>query len=209
MKIKLFIDFDGTIFDTAGFKKEIQGIFVRAGYNDADIQKAYVASSMDYCYSIEEHFERLQKIKKINPKLTLARVGDVYKKTKKYIFDDVEEFLKNIDREKYEVILFTLGNVNFQKMKFASAGLNKYFDDAIYTPVQKWDYLSDKKIVEPNEGFVIIDDRGDTMEKISKKFRKSLAIEINRRDKNSDIMEGESSYKGIQVKNFKQAEKYL
>jgi len=209
MKTKLFIDFDGTLFDTAGFKTEIQGIFIRAGYSDSDIQKTYIASSMDYCYSIEEHFERLQKIKKINPKLTLARIENAYSKTKKHIYDDAVDFLENIDRDKYSVNLMTLGNENFQKKKFVSTGLKKYFDDVFYTPIQKWDYLEREKIVELSEYFVIIDDRGDTTEKISKKYRKSLAIEINREKIPSDMMEGESHYKGIVVKNFKQAEKYL
>ncbi len=209
MKTKLFIDFDGTLFDTSGFKKEFFGIFRRAGYSDSDIQKTYATSCMDYSYSIKEHFDRLLKIKKINPKLTFSRIEHLFKETKKYIFDDSIDFLENIDREKYTVILFTLGNVNFQKNKFLSTGLKKYFDTIYYTPIQKWDYLEKEKIVELNDYFIVIDDRGDTMEKISYKYKKALAIEINRRDKNSDIMEGESCYSGVKVKNFEQAEKYL
>ncbi len=209
MKTKLFIDFDGTLFDTSGFKKEIFNIFKKAGYSETDVQKAYTASFLDYCYSIEEHFCRLQKIKKINPKLTQARIDEALKDTQKYLYDDSINFLENIDRKKYSVILITFGEVDFQKKKFEGSRLKKYFDDIRYTLIQKWDYLEKEKLVELNDFFIIIDDRGDTMEKISKKFKKSLAIEINREKNPTDPMEGESNYGGVQVKNFKQAEKYL
>ena len=64
-------------------------------------------------------------------------------------------------------------------------------------------------MVEFFEHFIIIDDRGDTMEKIAKKYKRSLPIEINRKKDPTDPMEGNNGFKGIVVKNLKQAEKYL
>lgn len=209
MKTKLFLDFDGTIFNTKRFKEEIFSIFKRAGFNQSDIEKTYTTSCIDYCYSIDEHFARLLKIREINPRLTLARIESVFKNTQKYLYDDSIVFLENVDRNRYYVNLLTLGNTEFQKKKFLSTGIGKYFDQEYYTPIQKWDYFEKESPVDRSEYFVIIDDRGDTLERISKKYKKSLAIEINREKNPTDPMEKDNGFKGIVVRNLKQAEKYL
>jgi FMN phosphatase YigB (HAD superfamily) len=208
-KIKLFIDFDGTIFDTSEFKKEMFDAFFRCGYALPDIKSTYVLESMDYKYNPEGHLEKLQKIKPTNHKLALARIENLYKSVTKYLYPDTMDFLDNIDRGKYEVNMLTLGDIGFQQKKVDRSGIADRFEQVYVTDTQKWDYL--ENIVSYREEFVLIDDRADTLEKVKAKFHKSLCMQIVRQDLDIDdaaIMYKEV-YGGIKIKSLSEAFKYL
>ena len=207
MKIKLFVDFDGTVFDTLGFKKRLFEIFTKAGFSHDEIEKTYNAECLDYKYSPLNNLKRLAKIHDFDIKKAKERLKKLYLEVPKYVFSDVHEFLSQINKKKYELNLLTLGDKEFQKEKFDHSALEKYFNNLYYTEIQKWDYF--KGLVKENDRFIIIDDRGDTMEMISKKYKQSLPIEINRQEESSDDMESSNNFDGIKVKNLKQAIKYL
>ena len=61
-KIKIFMDFDGTLFDTSQFRDRIFDTFLKAGYQLQDIKTARMLESMDYKYDPLRHLERLQKL---------------------------------------------------------------------------------------------------------------------------------------------------
>lgn len=207
MKTKLFLDFDGTVFDTIAYGNLLWDVFVKAGFELDEIESTYKAECLDYKYSPEGHAERLAKLHEYNEVLALSRIERLYGKVKSLIFDDVSKFLGAIDRELYEVDLLSLGDIAFQKKKIKASGLVQYFDNTFVTEKQKWDYLPE--IISENERFVIIDDRGDAMEKVSKEFRKAMAIEINRNGGQYDIMEQDNRFNGVKVKSLNQAIKYL
>lgn len=208
-KIKLFIDFDGTIFDTSEFKNEMFDAFFRCGYTLPDIKSTYVLESMDYKYNPEGHLDKLQKIKPTNHKLALARIENLYKNITKYLYADTTEFLDKINRDKYEINMLTLGDIGFQQKKVDRSGIAEKFQHIYVTDTQKWDYL--QNIVSSREEFVLIDDRADTLEKVKAKFHKSLCMQIIRQDLDIDdaaIMYKEV-YSGIKIKSLPEAIKYL
>lgn len=207
MKTKLFIDFDGTLFDTRCFKKGIFNAFISAGFSEKQVNAAYKIACKDYLYSPVEHLEELQEIKKFESQTVLSEVEELYKGVPGFLFRDTLEFLQRLDRDKYEVILLTLGDKEFQKRKVESSGISEYFDKVYYCTEQKWIFL--KSVVEIDEKFYIIDDRGDALFKISKAFKNCVPIEINYSDIQIDIMEQPSNYDGFKIKNIKEAVQYL
>jgi hypothetical protein len=97
--------------------------------------------------------------------------------------------------------------LEFQKEKFKYSELSDLFENHYFTDIQKWDYLPE--LVEPNERFILIDDRSDTVDKIAKKYKHSLPIEIRRESKSIDPMDSDASFFGVKVKTLTQALKYL
>jgi hypothetical protein len=207
MKKKLFIDFDGTLFDTRCFKKGIFDVFKSLDFTEDQVLLTYKKACEDYLYSPVEHLEGLQKIKKIDAKAVLSKVEELYEEVPSFLFEDSLGFLDGLNREKYEVILLTLGDEEFQKKKVGSSGVSEYFDKIYYCMDQKWIFL--KSVVEIDEKFYIIDDRGDALFKILQDFTNSTPIEINRTAKPLDDMEKPSPYNGITVTNFEETMKYL
>ena len=207
MKTKLFIDFDGTMFDTASFKDVMFAVFLKLGFNKTDIDNTYMAECMDYKYHVDRNLDRLLKIKQIDEKEAREKVRGIFNKIPDHMFDDTIEVLKQIDKKKYELNLLTLGDEDFQRKKVDASYVGKYFDNIYFATDQKWNYLKD--IVKENEYFIMVDDRGDTVEKVKKNFTKSLAIEINRPGKEQDLMEQENTFDGKEIKNLKQLLQYL
>ncbi len=209
MKKQIFIDFDGTIFSTSRFKKDILHIFKCAGYSKEEIEKTYWEECKDYRYSIEGNLKRLARICEYDKAKIDPMVERVYKKVRKYLYKDTIPFLRKINREKYKVNLLTLGDIGFQRLKFDHSGLEKLFDDIYVTENQKWNYLKD--IVKREEDFVMIDDRVDTSEKIKENFPNSLPIRIFRKDydKNDPYLCRDCPKGAVQVVNLKEAFEYI
>jgi hypothetical protein len=206
-KTKLFIDFDGTLFDTTCFREKIFKVFLELGFDQQTVEKGYKDECQDYLYSPQEQAKRLKKIKEYDIDSALDGLRSIELNASECIYPNSAKFLENIDRKKYEVILLTLGDIKFQKAKYSNSGLNKYFDNAIFTTIQKWDYLID--FVRNDEKFILIDDRGNTCKNISEKFPNATAIEINRKTIAPDLLEPKDEFGGIKIINLMQAEKYL
>jgi FMN phosphatase YigB (HAD superfamily) len=208
MKTKLFIDFDGTLLNTEKSKELTFDIFIKAGFTNDEILAAYQAECLDYKYSIYDLIKRLYSIKKFNLPLYEARIENIHKQFPKFLFPDAVDFLKGIDRDKYEVVLLSMGDKIYQKFKVESAGITNFFDKVYFTDIQKWVYL--QKLVKEKERFILIDDRSDTIFNVAKKFPKCLALEIIRKySDDDDPMRAKKEMGNVEIRNFKQAMMYL
>lgn len=207
MKIKLFIDFDNTLYDSRFLKKDLFEILQNQGFSEEEVLRAYEKASSNYQYSPTNHLEELLKIKSFNVKVTGAIIESLYLNAPEHLFKDSIRFLKSLDRKKFEVDLLTLGDTKFQKRKVEASGIVKYFDNIYYCKKQKWIFL--KTLVKPSEKFYLIDDRGDALFNISKDYKECVPIEINRTEKPLDNMEQPAPYTGFKIKNFAEALPYL
>lgn len=208
-KIPILLDFDGTLFDTAAFREQIYDVFIKSGYDLQDIRSSWIAECMDYKYSPEGQFQRLLDIKHSNDKLVKARLDNLYAGTKRFVYEDVEDFMTSVDRSKYEVDMLTLGDLDFQARKVKESGLADLFDNIFICDMQKWDFLTN--IVKPRDYFVMIDDRADTLENVKAKYPKMLGVQIIRQDLGIEDAANfyKEVYSGIKVHDMRQALRYL
>jgi len=209
-KRKIFIDFDGTIFDTAGFRDQIYKLLRRYDFDDQEITRFYREECLDYKFKPNGLFERLANLKRFNLSECRELMNQLYDKVPDYIFPDTFKFLKGIDRHHFEVNLLSLGDPAFQRKKIFSSGLDIYFDNIYITELQKWDYFRKKKLVADDEVFYLIDDRSDTIFEVKKNFPRSIALEIDRakEDKNDPVRSGKN-YDNSKIRNFQQVFAYL
>lgn len=204
MKIKLFIDFDKTLFDTSQVKERLVRIFSQLGFSQSEIEQTYIAEFLDGKFDPEGQARRLHKIRPFNIEVAELKIKSMIFDANKLLYSDTTDFLDDINRKKYEVDLLTYGDEGFQRRKVKHSGIIDKFDNIYITNIEKQIYL--KTLVKPNEYFIVIDDRGDALQKISEKFPKSFMILIVR---NIDNILGQESFKGTKVRNLKQALEYL
>lgn len=204
MKIKLFIDFDKTLFDTGQVKQRLDRIFGQFGFSQDEIEQTYLAESLDGKFNPYGQIEKLAKIRQFNTQTAEMKTKSMIFDANSMLYSDSAPFIENIDKDKYEVNLLSFGDVQFQSKKVEHSGLADLFDNCYYTDIEKYKYLED--LVDKDEYFIVIDDREEALEKISAKFPKSFMILITR-----DANEIAKSYriKGARVRNLKQAEQYL
>lgn len=203
-KLKLFIDFDKTLFDTSQVKERLVRIFGQLGFNQEEIDQTYLAETLDGKYSPEGQAKRLNGIRPFDLEVAELKIKSMIFDSSKILYSDSIDFLDNINREKYEVDLLSYGDVKFQERKVKHSGAIDRFDNIYITSVEKQIYLKD--IVAKDENFTVIDDKVENLEKISADYPKAFMIYINR---SIDSISREYHFKGARVRNLKQASQYL
>ena len=131
--MKIYIDFDSTLYDTNKLYKEFINIFKRN--NIKEIQIKELMKSKEYIKT--KSFDILANIiiKKYNlNKEIYNEIDKIY--SQDLVFKDVIPFLEKY-YQKYDLILLTFGTKKFQEKKIKSSNLNKYFKDIIITNKDK------------------------------------------------------------------------
>ena len=127
--MKIYIDFDGTLFDSTKHYQEYINIFKK---HNIDIESYFNKE-----YQKEKNFDILSKklIKEynLNPSI-YDELDKIY--TEELIFKDVIPFLEE-NYNKYDLILLTLGNINYQQKKINKTNISKYFKEIIITNKDK------------------------------------------------------------------------
>lgn len=133
--MKIYIDFDGTLFNTDRYINDFIRIFNEYGINKSkfdnvkktlfnDKELFNINAIIDYFinkYNIDYELKN-----KINLLLNNS-----------YVFYDVVDSLKNLINFGYELCLLSYGDYNFQKMKIYSSGLSEIFKEIIITEKDK------------------------------------------------------------------------
>ncbi len=136
MKDKLYIDFDGTLYDSNSLYNGFLKICNDYGISDNKIQMAEkTLFNGDYLFDLRILAKYLMK----KYKLPVKMLFDVSKLlSNDNLYDDVIEGLKKLEKiRKYEIILLSYGNKKYQKKKIQLSHITKYFDDIIITDKSK------------------------------------------------------------------------
>lgn len=185
-KIKYFIDFDDTIFNTNLFGHRLFAFLKALGFSEDERIGSYTAVYDAGYAGIMAHLDKLAELhpNKLSPEdleKAKAGVGEYLQNSlDKYLFPQTLEFLCNIDKEKYDIYLITVGNTDFQKAKVEGSEVANYFDPShiIYTDtIDKDEVLSE--YVGKDEHFILLDDKQRTLDKIKEKFLSSLVVQAN------------------------------
>lgn len=130
--MKIYIDFDGTIFNNTKLYQKFINIFKK--YN---IKKEYINNIMNENYEKNKNFDILgNKIIKDNNlnNSIINEINNLY--SNDLIYQDIIPFLEKYSK-KYDLILLTLGTKDYQQKKINSSGLIKYFKKIIITNYDK------------------------------------------------------------------------
>ena len=142
--MKIFVDFDNTIFDTRHqFLNDFFGVFDKYG-----VSREVFYSTLSYfsktslqtgeCYSPESHIREIKKLteQNINEKQFLQEMEIFLEDLEKYVFDeDFYEFANNFDKK--DLIILSYGEDNFQSQKINGSGVKQFFEDVIITQGDK------------------------------------------------------------------------
>ena len=149
--------------------------------------------NLNFCrekiYNIYKLCEYIGKKYSINLETLKSEVNDVIKNGEQFVYDDSEEYLTSLHRSGAEIILLTYTsaeNLDYQKLKIQGSGLDKYFDDKIYTTTNKYlldiDYKNSVFIDDhPDEVLGIYNKNAMQVIRIKRPDVKYSKIEINQK----------------------------
>jgi len=181
--VKIFIDFDDVIFNTRRFKADFEKVFSRFGIAEDVFRKNYYnylpnrKNSPVRTYILEKHLEKISKTVSFDKVALEKSIQDFLSDTRKYVFSDVENFLKKFSPP--ELFLISHGDRNFQRKKIRNTQLEKYFSaikisgDLKSQDIGPW-------IKKGKERKFFLDDRTHYIEEVKKCLPEITTILIQR-----------------------------
>ncbi len=133
--MKVYVDFDRTLFDCEKFLGDLYTLINKYG-----IDKSLFKECQNQC--IKDGFnpytilDLVKKEHQFDDKL-YEDIDNLIKKTNEYLFSDAITFLKYLKDHNYEVILLTKGNISYQNDKVHYANIESYYDKLIVTMQHK------------------------------------------------------------------------
>jgi len=202
--MKIFIDFDDTLFNTKDFSSEYKKVFSTCGVCKDIFQELYY----DYPqkeegkllkYDSQKHIERIGEECQMDVGELKSRVDELIKNTRKYIFSDSRNFLDNF--RKNDLVLVSYGKTQFQKNKIMHSGIAKYFGKIILTDDMKSKVI--KKFLKPQEAFYFMDDRVEQVEDVKIKLPLGITFFVKRPEGRFD--DERNQYCDFEIKNLSEA----
>lgn len=132
--MKIYIDFDGTLFNTDKYTKDYMNIFSYYHINSDLFDEVKTLLSHNSLFNINKIIDYLIKNYNIDKSLK-EQVGKLLNNS--YIYPDVKESLNNLIDNGYELYLLTYGDKEFQSNKIDSSNITNYFKDIIITNKNK------------------------------------------------------------------------
>ena len=186
LRIKVLIDFDGTLFDSKEYKKVLNQVLVNAGMKEEDVLREYEnwkisnnnhANPAAFALSLYDS-DRYKKHFKVDRESLSTSINEAVNSASKYLFKDSVSFLKGIDRSKYQPIIFTFGNKEFQRLKIEACGLADLVEDVVYSESPKIGTIAG--LVDSGESFIVIDDEMSYLKGVESNFPNARIFPIDR-----------------------------
>ena len=123
---KIYIDFDGTLFDTDRFYKDFLDVCLKYNLDNEKVNLAKTSLFPEsYLFNMDIIVDYL--IKEYNLSLEFkSDVNNLF--SAKYVFCDVIDCLE-ILKKNYELIILTYGQLVYQTRKIEGSNLKEYFKD--------------------------------------------------------------------------------
>jgi len=174
--MKIFIDFDDVLFNTKSFVVDIKKIFEKNGVSEEIFKKYYRDSEVKKGEGIVRKYNPYKQIERIKTQgFKTQKIEKEFRKllkdTRKYLFEDGMEFLKEFKDEDLYVVSY--GDKKFQEEKINNSGIAKYFKKIIIVDVSK--AVAIRKIlknknIKNREALIFIDDREKFLKDIKKSY---------------------------------------
>ncbi len=176
--MKIYFDFDRTLFDTKAFLEELYQILKKHNI-PIDLFDKIRLEDKDNGFNCFRILEKLKDNYSFNSSLYVD-LEHLLECDSRYLFNDSEELLKYLKEHHYQLILLTKGDDDFQKAKIDNTNIDDYFDDIIVTNNHKGE-------LDIYYHAIFIDDNYEELESIMKNNPiKVIHIDRYSKDKNND-----------------------
>ena len=169
--MRIYIDFDGTLFDSDKFLEDLFKIIDRYGIS-RDIFKECQNQCKNEGFNPNIILDLVKK-KMIFDDGIYLEINQLMNNSSYYLYRDSKEFLEYLNVLKYQVIILTKGNFKYQKEKIFNSQLNSCYNKIVVTLKHKGNLNLDYK------NCVFIDDNPKEIQSIIKREPK-LVIRVQR-----------------------------
>lgn len=186
---RIIFDFDYTLFDTGRFKQNMGLIADACGINQKFFWQTYQQTVeknlVTYNYDIDYHCYLIKKDYFFDKVRFKREILKLINNSYQFLYSDTLSVLSKLYLE-YELVLFTLGNKNFQKSKIEGSQIKEFFKDIIYSELIK--QYNFTKVISTNLNYFISDSvieveeavKYDNVVAVLKKHKKNQSVELSK-----------------------------
>ena len=133
--MKVYIDFDGTLFDTDKYNKDTKKVFNKYGITNGMFHNAYQElfgkSKLFNLNIITDYLvDKYHISQKIYEEISVVKNND-------YVYPEIIKCLEELNSLGFKLYILTYGDTLFQREKIEYSNLSKYFKDIIITEQDK------------------------------------------------------------------------
>lgn len=175
----IVFDLDYTLIDTAAFKEALAASLESCGVARRNFWETYEQTSKateKICdYEPERHLEALAGRMSCGKNEALRRIESVVDRMPEFIMPGAIPLLDRL-ASRAKRVLFTHGNVSWQKRKVARSGLADRFDEMIFASEEKMKHREALGRLEPP--VVMVNDDGREIDDLRKAFPEFRMIAV-------------------------------
>jgi phosphoglycolate phosphatase-like HAD superfamily hydrolase len=171
--MKIFIDFDDVLFNTAKFRQVFEELFITAGLTNEQFQETYQQARKNEQgidgYNFNKHIKLIGELDDVNGTELRKSINTFLESTKKYLFPDVMSFLEKYKDDGHELFLVSFGSDNFQMKKIEGSGIQKNFTEIKIGQIDKAaeiQVIIEEYNLDMKEPMIFIDDRIEQIEEV-------------------------------------------
>ncbi len=159
----VILDLDYTLLDTSRFKDALAEIFRKCGVDRERFLTTYRATAEayppKYDYDVDRHLETLRDELTCGESEVRSAIEEVLNDTENFLYPGAVEFVEELRSRDARLVLLTLGNEAWQRVKVDRSGLSAIFDDVITLAEGKDAVISD--LTRGHEEVVVVNDNPD------------------------------------------------
>jgi phosphoglycolate phosphatase-like HAD superfamily hydrolase len=165
--MKIFLDFDDTLFDTRRFREGMKAVFSECGVGEEQFRASYEEIKRGFSdekvrtYDFDRHVNVVCDRFGVNEADLRFRIDMFLQQSAGYFFSDTIPFVETLRKRGYHLCIVSYGTTQFQNKKIEASGMARYVDDIVVGDINKGEEIA-KRL--PKEAGWFLEDRAEHIE---------------------------------------------
>ncbi|MCX6809825.1 MAG: hypothetical protein NTZ65_03715 [Candidatus Berkelbacteria bacterium] len=174
-KIKVFVDLDDTLLDTAAMKRDIFQKVVDMGVSEDVVRAKYEDARKEHGGDYLKPFAESFAIYGVDSEHLYLDLQQIATESGEYLLENRLLWLDQFQDSKHELILLTYGNPDVQERKVQGSHLENIFEGKVV--YVKGDKVAEiRNMIEPGEKFIFVDDKREIIDSIIKEYPEQVEV---------------------------------